>query len=355
MEHTFKDYIIACLSSSWALNKQLAAVITEEWSRSVMENQPQDIQPSLMQSSPLASTLSAYMITILEAVPPNFYSELVSILRRIRGECQAMLNTFVSVGKVNSNVIPSLPTHVLGEIAQPDNSTPLFSIETAAEYSSNVFNNLLSYVSVKNRKSSNDDVQSQLQDRQRRVVSSIGYYEASKQKSDVIVFAAIAGAVVALRVLPSKLNPVIRSIMNSIKSEENFELQQRSASTLASLVELCSYEDGTVRVNPNDKIVKNLCTFLCSDPTTTPELQSNRSKEGILSLQKAKEPDKSSINNDSIGGQDEKLKSQKLIRRGAEITLREFATQFGPKLFDIVPKLWVCMHSSLDNTFNYGT
>ncbi|RHZ83144.1 hypothetical protein Glove_99g122 [Diversispora epigaea] len=353
LESTFKEYIINCLSSSWALSKQLAAVITEEWSRSIMEKEPQNIQSLLIQNLPLASILSNAMISILESNPPSFYSELVSILRRIRGECQAMLNTFVSVGKVNSNIIPPLPSHVLGEIIQTDNSTSLFGIETAAEFSTDVFNNLLSHVSVKNRRSSNDDVQSQLQDRQRRVVSSIGFYEASKQKNDTIVFAAIAGAVVALRVLPSKLNPIIRSIMNSIKSEENFELQKRSASTLASLVELCSYEDNTVRVNPNDKIVKNLCTFLCSDPITTPELQSNRSKEGILSLQKAKEPEKSSTNNDSLNRDDEKLKSQILIRRGAEITLREFATQFGPKLFDIVPKLWVCMHSSLENIFDF--
>ena len=95
-----------------------------------------------------------------------------------------------------------------------------------------------------------------------------------------------------------------------------------------------------------------MCTFLCSDPTTTPDIQNNHKKEGILSLYKAKEPDKSS-NNDA-SGEDEKLKSQKLIRRGAETALREFATQFGPRLFEIVPKLWTCMRSSLDNIFSYG-
>jgi TATA-binding protein-associated factor len=141
--------------------------------------------------------------------------------------------------------------------------------------------------------------------------------------------------------------------MNSIKSEENLGLQQRSASTLASLVSLCSAADSSVRVNPNDKIVKNLCTFLCSDPTTTPDIQNNHEKEGILSLHKAKEPDKTSSSGDA-SGEDERLKSQKLIRRGAETALREFATQFGPELFEVVPKLWTCMRSSLDSIFNYG-
>ncbi|CAG8585522.1 5915_t:CDS:10, partial [Racocetra fulgida] len=341
LETSFEEIIISCLSSSWASNKQLAAVIIEEWARSIVKNEGYDIQTSLLSVSPLAVKLSNHMISILESEPPKFYSELISILRRIRGECQALLNTFVSVGKIDSAVIPTLPSHVLGEVIQSDALFPLFSIETAVELSAATFNNLLAQVTGVDGKSTQarSDERQALNDRKRRVLSSIGYYESTKQKNDVVVFAAVAGAVVALRALPPKLNPVVRSIMNSIKTEENLGLQQRSAATLASLVELCASEDGSTRVNPNDKIVKNLCTFLCSDPTATPELQANRAKEGILSLQKAKEPDKGSSNNDSQN-EDEELKSQKLIRRGAETALRQFSLQFGPKLFDIVPRLW---------------
>ncbi|CAG8778409.1 4807_t:CDS:2, partial [Acaulospora morrowiae] len=180
LETSFKDFILAYLSSPWASNKQLAAVITEEWSRSTIVN----IQTPLTQVSPLVSIISSFMTSILESNPPNFYSELVSVLRRIRAECQAMLNTFVSVGKVSPNNIPPLPTQVIGEVVQTDNSTTLFSVEVAAEMSGNVFNNLLTQVLSRNRKSSTEDVESQLHDRQRRVVASIGYYEATKQKND---------------------------------------------------------------------------------------------------------------------------------------------------------------------------
>ncbi|RIB21561.1 hypothetical protein C2G38_2134285 [Gigaspora rosea] len=352
LEASFEEIIISCLSSFWASNKQLAAVITEEWARSTVEKEGYDIHTSLLSVSPLALKLSNHMISILESDPPKFYSELIPILRRIRGECQALLNTFVSVGKIDSAVIPALPSHVIGEVIQSDALFPLFSIETAVELSATTFNNLLALVTGAGGKSTQTrtDERQALNDRQHRVVSSIGYYESTKQKNDVVVFAAIAGAVVSLRALPSKLNPVVRSVMNSIKTEENLGLQQRSAATLASLVELCASEDGSTRVNPNDKIVKNLCTFLCSDPTTTPELQANRAKEGILSLQKAKEPDKGSSNSDSQND-DEELKSQKLIRRGAETALRQFSIQFGPRLFDIVPRLWACVHSSLSTAF----
>ncbi|CAB4491398.1 unnamed protein product [Rhizophagus irregularis] len=353
LEATFKEILVSCLSSSWASNKQLAAVIIEEWSRSVLDNSGPDYQNPLIESLPFASNISEFMVQMLESEPPSFYSELVTILRRIRGECQAMLNTFVSVGRINSANIPVLPMHALGEV-QADPST-LFSVEIAADLATTTFDNLSAQVSGRSRRSAQvqpEERHSQLQDRKRRVLASIGYYESTKQKNDIVVFAAIAGAVVALRALPPKLNPIIRSIMNSIKSEENIGLQQRSAATLASLVSLCSVADNSVRVNPNEKIVKNLCTFLCSDPTTTPDIQNNHKKEGILSLHKAKEPDKTSSNGDA-SSDDERLRSQKLIRRGAETALREFATQFGPKLFEVVPKLWTCMRSSLDNVFSH--
>lgn len=56
-----------------------------------------------------------------------------------------------------------------------------------------------------------------LEERQKRVVASIGYYEELKQKVEIHVYASTAGAVVELGELPAKLNPIIRSVMNSIK------------------------------------------------------------------------------------------------------------------------------------------
>ncbi|CAJ0752198.1 15832_t:CDS:10 [Entrophospora sp. SA101] len=358
--------IVSRLSSSCASNKQLSAIVVEEWARSLIENHGNNTL-DLVNTSPFASNISTFMISILESDAPTFYSELTTILRRIRGECQALLNTFVTVGKVNSSNIPALPTCVLGEIvvaSQPENSTPLFNIQMATEIATTTYDNLSLQILDRNHRSpqaqqQQEECQTQLQDRHRRVLNSISSYESTKLKNDTIVYAAIASAVVALQALPPKLNPIIRSIMNSIKKEENIELQQRSAATLANLVFLCSSNQSGTRINPNDKIVKNLCTFLCSDTTVTPEFQQNNNKrEGILSLQKAKESDKnttsstSSSNGDFNLTDDDKIKSQKLIRRGAETALKEFASQFGSKLFEIVPKLWHCMHNSLNSVLN---
>ncbi|CAG8552936.1 1718_t:CDS:10, partial [Gigaspora rosea] len=185
LEASFEEIIISCLSSFWASNKQLAAVITEEWARSTVEKEGYDIHTSLLSVSPLALKLSNHMISILESDPPKFYSELIPILRRIRGECQALLNTFVSVGKIDSAVIPALPSHVIGEVIQSDALFPLFSIETAVELSATTFNNLLALVTGAGGKSTQTrtDERQALNDRQHRVVSSIGYYESTKQKN----------------------------------------------------------------------------------------------------------------------------------------------------------------------------
>ena len=53
--------------------------------------------------------------------------------------------------------------------------------------------------------------------------------------------------------------------------------------TVASFIEFCSLHD---MKQPPDKIVKNLCTFLCQDTENTPTFALNRKQlDGILSYQ----------------------------------------------------------------------
>lgn len=48
----------------------------------------------------------------------------------------------------------------------------------------------------------------------------------------------------------------------------SFLLKTRSAKALAKLLELCMERDPC----PNPKIIKNLCSFVCSDPAVTPSV-----------------------------------------------------------------------------------
>lgn len=80
--------------------------------------------------------------------------------------------------------------------------------------------------------------------------------------------ATLAGAVTELKSVSSKLNPIIKPLMESIKKEESELLQKISAEEIAHLIELLVDRNPC----PNSKIISNLCTFLCSDPEFTPRI-----------------------------------------------------------------------------------
>lgn len=72
------------------------------------------------------------------------------------------------------------------------------------------------------------------------------------------VQATLAGACANLHILPEKLNPVVRPLMDSIKKEPSEELQQNSADTLAVLLSQLVNRDSC----PNNKVLVNLKAFL---------------------------------------------------------------------------------------------
>lgn len=61
-----------------------------------------------------------------------------------------------------------------------------------------------------------------LEERKRKIEIAMGYYEATKARHDRQVFAAMGGALIALRAIPAKLTPLIRCITNSIKVSTRF-------------------------------------------------------------------------------------------------------------------------------------
>ncbi|KAI7882056.1 hypothetical protein K492DRAFT_145458 [Lichtheimia hyalospora FSU 10163] len=356
MEMSYQEVLLTLLTSQWAIKRQLGAMAVEEWAKAVLKTRynascvsdaPGDALLATQHKFP--HTLSQAMISSLETgmtQPASFYFELVHVLKRIRGECQAMLNGFVDAG-IQSSSLPALPTMVIGEV-MPGQDIQAFTIETASVLVSDTYNALVARIP---RGKGRAAILDGLEERQKRVVASIGYYEELKQKVEIHVYASTAGAVVELGELPAKLNPIIRSVMNSIKFEENADLQGRSASTLADLIALCARNTG--RVNPTDKIVKNLCTFLCSDTTKTPVLEENQTQAGILSVQR---DDNSKASNnvakDAAANLTPAQKEAQLMKRGAETALRELCNKFGSRVFDIVPKLWECLSAKLQEVFN---
>ncbi|KAK0546804.1 TATA-binding protein-associated factor mot1 [Tilletia horrida] len=322
------------LNSSSALHKCLASSIIQEW---VKDYAYSDRLP------PLGSRLADELIAIIEAPAPPTYAEMEVALTRLLRECQGLYWSFHTEARVARDKIPTLPTHVdaLGQRADA------FTIETARHAVGPGFDALMKQVGSKSKKVHADS----LEERRRNVIASLGFYQVRKERSDVQVFASVASALIALRTMPAKLNPVIRSIMNSVKFEENADLQAASARSVARFIKLCGdmERDGRPGNNPSDKVVKNLCAFVCQDTTRTAVFSDTINvREGILSLDaeiaaanvKAGPGRPSAGSAAAVEANDtEEVRQGKLIRRGAERALCELATLFDARLLDQVPAL----------------
>jgi TATA-binding protein-associated factor len=358
------------LGSGSAHQAFLAATVIQEWAADV--DARSDTPTALGQTND-AKPLADLLVSAIEGPPPATYVEMTTILSRIASECQALLSAFAVEGKVSKDKIPTLPKRVDPLSA----SSATFSLVTAQTAIGAHFDALAGLLG----KNAQKTVLPSLKDRQRKVMGSIGYFAVMKERYDVQVSAAIAGALVALRVMPSKFGPVIKSVMDSIKvsrdapslrfpvgvitgehsadysqKEENEVLQTRSANSVSAFVAFCGTPFFTGKVNPCDKVIKNLWTFLCSDTSVTPVFSPDGSgNDGIITLkeervQASKKGGAGGANKDEPEESEEQI-SMRVMRRGALEAFRAMARCFGGGLFDAVPKFWEGISAALLSSF----
>ncbi|KAM7385145.1 hypothetical protein PAMP_001241 [Pampus punctatissimus] len=187
----------------------------------------------------------------------------------------------------------------------------------------------------------------------------------------------VACAVINLQVLPDKLNPLVRPLMEAIKREENTLIQSYAASFIAKLLQQCAGRSPC----PNPKIIKNLCASACVDSSVTPSsacpvpptqepakgggLEKDgmhhmvNKTRGIITLYRHQRaafaitskrgpapkapkttttelPPGSTISTDN----DESKRPFLIQRRGAEFSLTTVARHFGSDLTKSLPYLW---------------
>uniref|UniRef100_A0A3Q2YQE6 B-TFIID TATA-box binding protein associated factor 1 n=1 Tax=Hippocampus comes TaxID=109280 RepID=A0A3Q2YQE6_HIPCM len=185
-----------------------------------------------------------------------------------------------------------------------------------------------------------------------------------------------ACAVINLQVLPDKLNPLVRPLMESIKREENMLIQGYAASFIAKLLQQC----GGRSPCPNPKIIKNLCASVCADSSVTPSAacpvpptQENskgsgldkdclhhmvNKTRGIMTLYRhqraafaitskrgpvpksSKPPSSDLPPGSTFGLENDERKPCLIQRRGAEFSLTTIARHFGVDLTKSLPYLW---------------
>ena len=138
------------------------------------------------------------------------------------------------------------------------------------------------------------------------------------------------------------------NVVLAMQSEEDVDLQARSAKSIAAFIDICSAPGSAVRSNPSEKLVKNLCTFLCQDVSRTPIFAASKHlTKGILTLEYT--PARGLATKEPAGAQVEHADTltAKLVYRGAQLALSELAARFGADLLERVPKLWSCMSETL--------
>ncbi|KAH7927090.1 hypothetical protein BV22DRAFT_1193901 [Leucogyrophana mollusca] len=338
VEELFQPILVHYLESTSMLQKFLAAIVAEEWARAYEATSPAS---SIIEKFPLALELSTRSLAWLQAPPPTAYHEMAFTLHRIHAECYSLLHCFASDCKIPISLIP----HLGNEIDITGTKPGSFTIETAQEAVGPLYAKLKDSLGRTKKREL-----AVISEKRQKVVLSIQYYAEAKAQHDIRVSAAFAAAFVAFRSTPDKVSPVVKGIMNGIKSEENLDLQTRSAVAVALFISFCVQHN---LPQPPDKIVKNLCTFLCQDTEQTPTFAYNRTiYKGILTFQ-ALSKVASARNGKDIPDKgdsptlDDDVSKARLSRRGAGLAFDQLSEKFGPQLLQAIPKMWHSMAGGL--------
>lgn len=198
-EVSFCGLIPAYVDSSYALHQQLAAALIEDWAV---------FSKIGLRDNLLAKTLQKQLSDILLGETPTTYSEMGLMLSQIRNECQIVFSSLINDGKLKKDALPSIPS----EIDPTGTIKGAFSLSIADHLMGVDYDNAINSISSRRK-----NTIGMIDDRQKKAISTIQFYKTRKDRYDTQVYAAVAAAVVALRELPVKLNPLIRSIMNSVK------------------------------------------------------------------------------------------------------------------------------------------
>lgn len=106
---------------------------------------------------------------------------------------------------------------------------------------------------------------------------------------------------------------------------------------------------------PAEKIVKNLCAFVCQDTDVTPVFaQSRRIYAGVLTCKlMAAKPSGSTRKDKDEAGAEETPEAAKarIVKRGAQLALTRLGKLFGPELFTRLKQMWDSMVGGLEDAF----
>ena len=286
------------------------------------------------------------------------YAEVGGALKALRSDLTAILNILINEAGASISGFP-----ILQSLSTESGDANPFTTQTAVQ----IINDVIPQISKALDQKKQQAVDKKLQDGMKIALGSLGYACALEAQYSTSVNAAFAGVVISFEQLPAKINPIARSVTQSIRSENEAALQKRTAKAFARLVDLCNRSDmAASKTNVNDKLIKNLCGMLCSNTRVTLLVSENTEADGII-IPKTSKVGKESQNEvlfldtqsakdlvKQVGSSDEtpeELKQAMLIRRGAEFGLVELCKLFGKDLFTKVPQLWRSTFDAVNGVF----
>ena len=300
--------IISGLRSNFSTTQMTAAMIVEEYAR--LSEKPKLLNPQLMETLHL----------MVESERPVSYSDLTSYLQVARAQCHSLLNAFRDQAHVLPSKIPTIAVIVQGEAEAGPSA---FSIANAESIVDTDFERLKKSLTPAARITS----LAYLNEARAEAVKAVETAKKAKAERDTRIRSAASGAMVSLLDVPKKPTAVIKGLMDSIKAEENVELQARSSLAVALLMQ---YYSTSTKRGPAEKIVGNLVKFYCIDTSETPEFISNVTfKESILSLRK-EEDRREHIDPAKY---EEESRAAKITRRGVKEAFDQLNRIFGKDLF----------------------
>ncbi|CAI8034563.1 TATA-binding protein-associated factor 172 [Geodia barretti] len=172
------------------------------------------------------------------------YEEILPFLMTMQRECHSLVLAFDKNG-----VSVASGANVSG-----------YTVEYAAQLSTTVFEAKLQTMSL------SSEEKQEFESLRRNVLTALGQLQEEQQRCDTRVHCCVTGTLILLASLPPKLNPVIRPLMDCLKSESDPLLQSLAAQWISNLLDLCKERSP----GPVTKIIKNLCSFSCVDPRHTP-------------------------------------------------------------------------------------
>ena len=332
--------LIPQLNTSSAYHKLGVSMLILHW----LDRSP---APPQLGVSPLPSVLLSALSQ------QQVFSEISSLMSKLSSEAVDYVS---SLKHFKLDIEAVLPTSDL-----------VYNVETVQQLLGPVTDHLLAQVKLKTK------TLETIQQRRQGVMDTLAMTAEEQNNLELLTMSSVAAAVafIGQEALPDKLNPVIKPVMETLKRQPSQDIQKTAARALARILQACISRE----TSPNDKVIKNLCAFVCSNPELTPVIsmahlqgkvhqtdsiltlhynerkadKANSSKSrknkrtAALKSLAASAPLQATANIDD----EEEVRRVEIQRRGATLAVQEFAEYFGHSLPDSLPKLWECCYTNI--------